>query len=1312
MGILARHASLRHAAALLLLLAVACGGTGGDARPTARPGSVSGPDGASAAALEPHTCLDQPQAPPAPLARAALAPAEAGVTRISVDGESADWAPYPALGTDPAGDGEAGQFDITAVRLFTNHDALYLLVEAAPGSERPSSFELDLWAGEHHLRVGWNVSPWPYPWLGDHTGEWVDLEDANRSSVALASAYELRADLRTLGASGAPLDGLRVDELRVNAGECCNETWRTVDTWTTDATVPVVDEHDPPALLAEPQSAAEAAVLLASPDTRAIALDYDAGTRRVRISAGPGAVPPNAMVLAGSMEVNDFRVLRADAEGAFSLEVEGAPGTHVLIKQDSVGNVIRFEDPIGGEGMTAPGVLLQVPAASVAEGIPFGGGGRLCCDNAYGISWTLAGSYEREDLRPGERMRVQGTATLYAGEGVKPPNVSMDLSAFLVADERGRQVGPNAKFASSFLTPTGVAIERTMSGPQAGQTRVGGTKLSWRWDGSRWTADFSAEVKVPSELREGHYQLAAGPLWLNDVKLEPSPLLTPFDAVVRDDPSYRAAVGLVRVGEPAPVRLVTTLLGDLVSEGTRGGILATEDAGLFDISPRDVTRHDSVVPHADPYGTPFTYRLEPFVPLVDVADRALPNPPSIEPDLARSVLTVTVERPDGGVDVLGPAPLTRYGVGSPITAWGSPLGPGGGELREVARLMGDGDDFAYAFPASGQYTVRLDGAVADVTGRVHGICATFPVTVGNVLDIELGLMPGTPFEVGDALPPTLTVQPAVPADITYTVTLVGPDGEETARTFAGTAGAGGWWDGGGETFVFAHHGEYRVDVDARYVAPSGELWAGRLRAASVVATPDGPISAHGRRGPDNQAEIAPPWAFETAFTMNASDHMQFPYFNGDVLWGVRESDAGDAVVTHASFRVLDPTNPLAARALRQALDRPRWMTPSAEELERAGQLPLVLSSEPQDDDLRGAHPDDLTLWAYAYSIAVRPGVRVREVIQGDDISGTYWRFDDAYHGQSGNGPQGDLPGDVKFFYIGAVLRDPWQGQGAYAIQGSGWVHATDEDPLGSRFMPPFQGAAGGPDGGPLFTVHEREVDLFFHPMGIRPGALVEVGDAFRMAGPLMPTLPSLVAYTVTAPSGRERTFEARANAVGYLYDPADDFTLDEPGLWTVSVHATHDGMTSAGPVEPPYPTGGVLAPDGETFTFTVRDGATLPLALETELEQVPPNRWFDWVAPARFTAPLPEGFAPESAHVSVTMPGVVLVDAPARVEDGALSWLMEPKALARLAHNFDAEWYIADTLTVTFTASGTRGGAPAQAAGTLVTHGVRVPRAR
>ena len=236
--------------------------------------------------------------------------------------------------------------------------------------------------------------------------------------------------------------------------------------------------------------------------------------------------------------------------------------------------------------------------------------------------------------------------------------------------------------------------------------------------------------------------------------------------------------------------------------------------------------------------------------------------------------------------------------------------------------------------------------------------------------------------------------------------------------------------------------------------------------------------------------------------------------------------------------------------------------------------------------------------------------------------------------------------------------------------------------------------------------------MFFLPLGVRPGMILEVGDVFRMADPIMPTLPSAVSYTVISPDGQEQVFDGRANAIGYYYDPDDDFTVDQPGLWTVRLTITHDGLTSAGLMEEPYPTGGVLAPDEDTFIFVVSDPLTTTLAIRTDLDELTAESWYCHdVQESYFEAELPTSMEVERAHITVTIPGTVLVDEDVDLESTELRWDLDGQALNELVSTFDFELGIADTITVTFYVEGTLDGSPAHAVGRLVTHGTRVQRA-
>ncbi|MBT4074941.1 MAG: hypothetical protein HOE75_14805, partial [Chloroflexi bacterium] len=265
--------------------------------------------------------------------------------------------------------------------------------------------------------------------------------------------------------------------------------------------------------------------------------------------------------------------------------------------------------------------------------------------------------------------------------------------------------------------------------------------------------------------------------------------------------------------------------------------------------------------------------------------------------------------------------------------------------------------------------------------------------------------------------------------------------------------------------------------------------------------------------------------------------------------------------------------------------------------------------------------------------------------------------------------------------------------------------------------PPFQGNAGGPNGGPLFTTHGREIDVFFTPLGVKPGAVLETGDTFRMSGPVMPTLPSLVEYTVVAPDGSRRQLGGRANAIGYFYDPADDFVVDQPGQWTVEVTVTHDGQTSAGPVQSPFPTGGVLSPDGKSFSFVVADPSVDRTSWTTNLSDLPVSEWLEGHREGVFITELPDGWVGDEVNLVVRMPGNVLIDEQLQVIDGAVTWRLVGEELRLIATNFDTGsdldvetgGGLYDTVTLTMYAEGVLDGIAAKTVATFVTHGVRVP---
>jgi len=167
--------------------------------------------------------------------------------------------------------------------------------------------------------------------------------------------------------------------------------------------------------------------------------------------------------------------------------------------------------------------------------------------------------------------------------------------------------------------------------------------------------------------------------------------------------------------------------------------------------------------------------------------------------------------------------------------------------------------------------------------------------------------------------------------------------------------------------------------------------------------------------------------------------------------------------------------------------------------------------------------------------------------------------------------------------------------------------------------------------------------MFVLPTTVHPGAVLEVGDHFVFAGQVAPPLASQVTYSVTSPSGVTSGGTGYANAIGYYADPAGGFVVDEPGLWTVHVEVLHDDGTSAGPVEPPFPTGGVLGASDGSYSFFVVDPAAPTLNAGLDQFSIADVAKGDGeVDPINFALAIPDGWTDVEAAYVIRMPGFIL----------------------------------------------------------------------
>ena len=368
---------------------------------------------------------------------------------------------------------------------------------------------------------------------------------------------------------------------------------------------------------------------------------------------------------------------------------------------------------------------------------------------------------------------------------------------------------------------------------------------------------------------------------------------------------------------------------------------------------------------------------------------------------------------------------------------------------------------------------------------------------------------------------------------------------------------------------------------------------GIIALGQVVETPGSPVIAHGRRGRDFDENFEPfpevkVW-FNDPFPGDGS-HVQFPYMSGDILWQT-DDDAGKVKIS------MQDREGLVTAAMRD------WGPPGhlnvLDERSRIDELPLNSITESRISP--SLAPDDILVHGYWYGSVQRPGERVREILSEDTLDqhgSTYWRFQEVYALQPGIGVEGDLPNDFKFLFGGTVFRDPSRGLNRYAIYGGLWVALPTDGP-GTRVFPPFQGANGGPSGGPIMTIAAEEIDAFVVPLAVRPGTILETGDTFSFSAHLAPTLPAKLDVIVTGPRGFSQGISGRANSIGYFYDPDQDFQVATAGVYHVAVTATFDAPTSAGPISPPYPTGTVLGAVEAGFDIYVvpHDGLPWPPAI-------------------------------------------------------------------------------------------------------------------
>lgn len=838
---------------------------------------------------------------------------------------------------------------------------------------------------------------------------------------------------------------------------------------------------------------------------------------------------------------------------------------------------------------------------------------------------------------------------------------------------------------STVLTNTGLAVDNLQSDIVLTEVIVSPSQVIRRGDDLLF--GLRGQVAIPDDLPSGLYvPFFEGFSRIGDgdiVQWSDNGLFGEGDGISQV-PLTRMPI-VLRLGrdDDDTHRLLWTLFHDYPSDGSRG-LLALEDRGRAALSNRVKFNSPTYIlpPNSEGEG----YPLEPYV-VGMLPNRYDSNVPPLLPLLfPNGRINVTIQRPDGSTDNLASAPIIQNMLST--AALDEKVRFGEQSQVDIYRLTTLNNSFmSHSFTDYGEYMVELSGFVEDVWGNRYEGGGTYTFLIAELLDMSPMMMSGTPLEVGDFINAGLHVSPNVAADVSVRLRIFPLNGGDVIeQRVTGKSNAHGVFMPD-DVIVVDVPGEYVLYYEARYEDSEGRLWAGSLRSAGVIASPQPVHVLRGERGLANVAEsYRPSWYLAEQYTDidSADAQLNMPYHSGDIAWVEDSPLAGVAV----QARLQDLRGVYSAWLRQTQLD---YTMPDGSPLERASvedTLPLSMLAATQDNNDRIAiQPDLIVNQAYTYVSYMSPNGSVRQFVLGGEQGelDLLWGMDDPLNEQIGAGGTGARSGDYAVLFAGSILNNRQATLREANIYASSAMVIDENDALGARVFPPYEGAAGGPNGGALLTVNDAPVSMWLHPTATRPGNVLTLGDVMAITGQSVPTLPTQVSVRITAPSGNVRQFSDMTNAVGYFYQPDYNFAVDEIGVWTVDIHIQPEGTSSAGQVEPPFPSGNVLGSDGGRFYVYVvaEDAESLAWSQVSDLS-------ISAGFPFNFTFDFPEGWTEIDGYVSSVFPTAIASDGEVLIQGTALRYQFNPTNLSQqfsfyegTEGRFDGASG-SDTLTVTF----------------------------
>jgi hypothetical protein len=367
-------------------------------------------------------------------------------------------------------------------------------------------------------------------------------------------------------------------------------------------------------------------------------------------------------------------------------------------------------------------------------------------------------------LQPGQELSIRGTlqvvdSQIQAGSRIR---VRPYLGIERVTGPDGTAISAFNMLFSTVLTPTGLPMENTFGGSggetpnSAGVNPQASPSVELQVQAGSATGNIELSLKLPADFLAGYY-LPFVSFAFDGVQFGPS--VQDRTAVGSHFGRLRNLAGeqnamylpVVRLGDPPPPRMFWSLLVDTLNNGTRGG-RAVEDRSRFGIAPRIATDSDTfIVPRTNPAtGAPYKYRLEPFVLHQAIgSSNVAANPPKIPLKFPSGSLTVRIQKPDGSIQTIGPAPFAQARTKMPIGRNGELLDNGGGHITHAYELSTMDPRYEITLAQDGLHRITLEGSVEDIWKNVWSGGGTYEIYVARLLSLDTAVLPGTAFEAGD-----------------------------------------------------------------------------------------------------------------------------------------------------------------------------------------------------------------------------------------------------------------------------------------------------------------------------------------------------------------------------------------------------------------------------------------------------------------------------------------------------------------------------------------------------------------------------------